>query len=213
MIDYSIGVCFLGDSYVGKSSFSVRLEKDKFFYNMLTTIGVEYLTTVYNINYKDVNYKLKWRIWDTAGQESFRSLIRGYFRSGTVYILMYDITDRRSFNDLDYWINEIQNLGTNEKFIYIIGNKTDMELKRVVTKEEGMCYANYHGYNFFEVSVKNNSGLKNVVKTINNDIIKYIMDVDIPDEQKKKINIKYEYKKYELLNNYQNKEKSCCTIM
>jgi len=213
MIDYSIGVCFLGNYNVGKSSFSIRLDKDKFFYDMLTTIGVEYLTRIYNINYKDINYKLKWRMWDTAGQESFRSLIRGYFKVGTVYILMYDITDRKSFRDLDYWINEVKNLGSNEKFIYIVGNKTDVGLKRVVTKEEGLCYANYHGFKFFEVSVKKNTGLKDIVNTINNDIIKYILDDDIPKENKKKINIKYEYEKYQSINNYQNKEKNCCSIM
>lgn len=215
MIDYSIGVCFLGNSCIGKSSFSIRLEKDQFFYDMLTTIGVEYLTRIYNINYKDVNYNLKWRMWDTAGQESFRSLVKGYFKVGTIYILMYDITNRKSFIDLNYWINEIKNIGSNEKFIYIVGNKTDVEIKRVVTKEEGLCYANYLGLKFFEVSVKKNIGLKDVVNTINNDIIKYILDDEIERETKEKINIKYEFEKY--IDNYKykdyTKEKNCCTIM
>ena len=212
MIDYSIGVCFVGSSFVGKSSLGTRLDKNEFFYDMLTTIGVDYLTTIFNINYKEINYSLKWRIWDTAGQETFKSLITSYFKSGTVYILMYDITDKQSFKELDYWTNEILDNGTNSKFIYLVGNKTDKIFDRIISKEQGELYANYINAKYFEISVKNNTGIKDLVDTINYDIMEYIVDNKDSKEEKENIGIKYELEKYNLFYE-EKKDKKCCIIM
>lgn len=114
------------------------------------TIGVEFGTCTIDIDTE----KIKLQIWDTAGQESFRSITRSYYRDAAGALLVYDITRRESFNHLGQWLEEARENGNPFMTIMLIGNKSDLEHRRAVTKEEGQKFADEHGLVFMETSAK-----------------------------------------------------------
>ena len=115
------------------------------------TIGVEFgarMITVQN----DVQVKLQ--IWDTAGQESFRSITRSYYRGAAGALLVYDITRRDTFQHLGRWLEEAKQHAQPNMVILLIGNKNDLEHRRAVTTEEGKAFADANGLLFMETSAK-----------------------------------------------------------
>lgn len=100
--------------------------------------------------------KLKLTIWDTAGQEKFRTLTSSYFRNAQGIILVYDVTERETFTNLsEVWAKEIELHSTNQDCVkMLVGNKVDKESERVITKEEGIAFAQEYGCVFLECSVK-----------------------------------------------------------
>ena len=100
------------------------------------------------------NKQIKLQIWDTAGQESFRSITRSYYRGAAGALLVYDITRRETFNHLTTWLDDARNHSHSNMTIMLIGNKSDMESQRQVTREEGESFAREHGLIFMETSAK-----------------------------------------------------------
>ena len=92
--------------------------------------------------------QIKLQIWDTAGQESFRSITRSYYRGAAGALLVYDITRRDTFNHLTTWLDDARQHSNSNMVIMLIGNKTDLESKRAVTREEGEQFGNDHGLVF-----------------------------------------------------------------
>lgn len=209
MINFSFGICLLGDTSVGKTSFVDRIINSNFNYKSNATIGVEYTTKYFKtiINSKEYNYK--WSIWDTAGQEVYNSLIRTYYRNGPVYILMFDKTEKMSFNELKKWYDSIKTLGTDKKFIYIVGNKIDNS-KYEVTYNDIIKKVEDDDFKYYEISVKNNLNLDLLINSINNDLLSYILDKDIPRFQKKNVIRFYDKKKIILKKNNNNNYNNCC---
>ena len=211
MIDFSFGVCLLGDASVGKTSFVNRIINDKFEHKMNTTIGVEFGTKYFKtiINDKELNYK--WSIWDTAGQEAYYSLIQSYYRNGPVYILMFDKSDLVSFRNLKKWLDSINLLGTEKKFIYIVANKIDKS-NNDITFNSILKMLGTDDFNYFEISVKQNEKIDVLLNSINNDVLGYILDKDIPKYKKKNV-IRY----YKLQNTkkypVKNDNFECCKII
>ncbi|KAM0882305.1 hypothetical protein ACQ4PT_032410 [Festuca glaucescens] len=116
------------------------------------TIGVEFAYRMVTIDHK----KIKLYIWDTAGQEAFRSITRSYYRSAVAALLVYDITRRQTFTQLGSWLEEVRQGadGNNNVTIMLVGNKTDLSHKRVVSTEEGEQFARENGLAFIETSAK-----------------------------------------------------------
>ncbi|XP_060636048.2 ras-related protein Rab-2B isoform X1 [Anolis sagrei] len=140
----------IGDSGVGKSCLLLQFTDKRFLSSHNLTVGVEFGSRMITINDK----KIKLQIWDTAGQESFRSIARSYYRGAAGALLVYDITKRDTFNHLQSWLEDTRKNSSSHIVIVLIGNKSDLENQRVVQKEEGEAFAREHGMVFLETSAR-----------------------------------------------------------
>jgi len=150
-------VVVLGDVMVGKTSFISRFLYGNFTSQYQATIGIDFLST--SISLPDRTIRLQ--IWDTAGQERFRSLIPSYIRDCAVAFVLYDVSERSSFEHVGEWISRIQNEGGERVVIIVCGNKCDLDQEvRVVSTAEGEALAQEHGALFFETSAKTGDNIK-----------------------------------------------------
>ena len=147
---------FTGDVLVGKTSIINVLMGKKFIDEYEASIGVDFFSK--SIKYKGKTLKLQ--IWDSAGQEKFRSLIPNYIRGSSLVFIVYDISNRKSFTNLQNWIDFVNNYENAN--IVIIGNKIDLENKREVSTEEGKKFCEEKNFDFFEVSAKDDNNLNNM---------------------------------------------------
>ena len=157
--DLSFKIIIIGDSGVGKSSLTLRATKNQFqdYYN--ATVGFEFFSQ--NIKIDDTIIKLQ--MWDTCGQEIYRSLISSFYKNSSLAMIMYSIDDEESFRHLDYWIKEIKNNSNPDIKIILIGNKVDLEDKRTVSKEEEEKFAKENGIEeVYETSAKTGFNAKNI---------------------------------------------------
>ena len=145
---------FLGDQNVGKSSILNRFLNDTFVEEYQATIGLDFQSKNVQIENQDIHLLL----YDTAGQEKFRSLIPMYTRDANIILLVYDITNKESFNNLSLWLKDLTNINFDEVIFCIVGNKIDLSDKRVVEKEEGEKFGEEHDFIFQEVSAKTGEG-------------------------------------------------------
>lgn len=148
---YVFKYIIIGNPSVGKSCLLNQFLNNRFSEEYEITVGVEFGAKTIEI--EDGN-KVKLQIWDTAGQESFKSITRSYYRAAAVALLVYDITSRDSFESISSWLEECKVNGNPEMTLVLVGNKTDLEESREVTYEEGEHYAKEHGMLFFETSAK-----------------------------------------------------------
>ncbi|XP_062994851.1 ras-related protein Rab-2B isoform X2 [Elgaria multicarinata webbii] len=135
---------------VGKSCLLLQFTDKRFTPIHDLTIGVEFGSRMVTIE----NKKIKLQIWDTAGQESFRSITRSYYRGAAGALLVYDITRRETFNHLYSWLEDARQHSSSHMVIMLIGNKSDLESRRAVQKEEAEAFAQEHGMVFMETSAK-----------------------------------------------------------
>ena len=145
----SYKIVVVGASGVGKTALVQRLTEDIFTGKTATTIGVEFKT--YPCNVFDDPIKLN--IWDTAGQEKFRSVSKAYFRNAVGAILVYSVDSRNSFDELSRWLNDLQSLSLPNAAILLVGNKNDLE-NREVSAAEGQLFATRNGLEFMEASAQ-----------------------------------------------------------
>jgi small GTP-binding protein len=131
--DLIFKVVLIGDSGVGKSNILTRYLKDEFSLNTKTTVGVEFGTKQIAVD----DIKIKAQIWDTAGQERYRSITNAYYKGSKGALLVYDITKRNTFENVDRWLEEFKKNCDPDISIILIGNKFDLENDREVTVEEG----------------------------------------------------------------------------
>ena len=151
-------IIFLGDQGTGKSSILNRFVSDKFDPNYQATIGLDFNSKNVKIDNQDVRLLL----YDTAGQEKFRSLIPMYTRDAQIILLVYDVTRKDSFTHIPEWINSLTNVKKEEVIFVLVANKIDLP-EREVTKEEGEKYAQENGsFIFEEVSAKTGDGFSNL---------------------------------------------------
>merc|ERR1712093_382729 len=147
---YLFKYIIIGDTGVGKSCLLLQFTDKRFRNDHDLTIGVEFGARMITIEKKQI----KLQIWDTAGQESFRSITRSYYRGAAGALLVYDITRRETFAHLTSWLEESRQHASPNMTIMLIGNKCDDEEKRAVTTEEGESFAKQHGLLFLETSAK-----------------------------------------------------------
>jgi small GTP-binding protein len=157
--DLSFKIILVGDSGVGKSCLSIKASRNYFedFYS--PTVGFEFLT--FNVKVEDQNIKLQ--IWDTCGQEVYRSLISSFYRSASLAIIVYSIDSEESFSNIEKWLNDIKSQSNPNIKIFLIGNKADLEDKRQVTKESGENFFKQNKLSYFtETSAKTGFNVQNV---------------------------------------------------
>ena len=155
-------IIFLGDQGVGKSSILNRFSQDKFEQDYQATIGLDFHSKNATIN--GVNVRLL--LYDTAGQEKFKSLIPMYIRDANIIIVVYDVTVKDSFTHTNHWVNETKDLKREDAIFVLVGNKIDLNDKRQVSIKEGENFANEKEFIFFEVSAK--TGGEGVQELFNN---------------------------------------------
>jgi len=130
--------------------------------------------------------KVKLQIWDTAGQERFKNITASYYRGGNGVLVVYDITDRDSFDNLNSWLIEIEKNANKNVYKLLIGNKSDLEEKRKVTYQEGKDFATSNGMQFIETSAKTDSKVKDAFELLTQEIIKSTVTKDKGVEKKER---------------------------
>ena len=199
---YILKVGIVGNYNVGKSSFLNSYIEQDIKKCQLSTIGVDFRTKI--INYKDNSYKL--HIWDTAGQEQFANIVRGYLREVDIIIFVYDITNIKSFKDLPKWINEVDHFNKKKNVIkYIVGHKKDNEINREVNFRNVKKYCK-------EIGIKNSETSVNDLDSLNS-VFEYLIEEVDDNVLKDKIKLKIFYN-LEVRENISDepKEKNCCLI-
>jgi small GTP-binding protein len=155
---YLFKYIIIGDSAVGKSNILLRYIHDNFNEEFQSTIGVEFGAK--NIKIEDKIYRIQ--IWDTAGQETFRSITRAYYKNSVCAFVVYDITNRNSFQNVKSWIEDCRKQSPKTVFMVLIGNKVDLEDNRQVTYDEGSVFAEKNGMLFFETSAKTGKNIEEI---------------------------------------------------
>ncbi|KAM3133480.1 hypothetical protein pb186bvf_014484 [Paramecium bursaria] len=150
----------IGDPSVGKSCLTLQFTEGKYNKKHETTIGVEF--GVKEIYIQEQPIKIS--IWDTAGQESFRSLVRSYYRSAIGVLLVYDMTNKQSFHNLQKWLEEIRENGNENVVIAVVCNKIDLENERQVSQEEGIQFADENGFVYYETSALEGTGVSDTFR-------------------------------------------------
>ncbi|XP_038509509.1 ras-related protein Rab-2A-like isoform X1 [Canis lupus familiaris] len=175
---YLFRYIIIGDTGVGKSCLLLQFTDKRFQPVHDLTIGVEFGARMITIDGKQI----KLQIWDTAGQESFRSITRSYYRGAAGALLVYDITRRDTFNHLTTWLEDARQRSNSNMVIMLIGNKSDLESRREVKKEEGEAFAREHGLIFMETSAKTASNVEeafiNTAKEIYEKIREGVFDIN-----------------------------------
>ncbi|XP_068661427.1 ras-related protein RABA6b-like [Aristolochia californica] len=154
--DYLYKAVMIGDSAVGKSNLLSRFSRDEFRLDSKPTIGVEFACRNVRIGDKLV----KAQIWDTAGQERFRAITSSYYRGALGALVVYDVTRRITFENLQKWIQELRELADPTLVIALVGNKTDLVHMREVGEEEGKNLAKREGLCFMETSALDNRNVE-----------------------------------------------------
>ena len=162
----------IGNSTVGKTSILTRYSSKNFNENYLATVGVDFFSKDETIDNKIIRVK----IWDTAGQERYKSFTKCFFQKAQGIILVYDVTNQKSYKDLQYWIDSLKSnmyKDISNVPIIIIGNKIDLP-KRVVNKETANSYANEHNFHYYETSAKTGEGIDLAIR----ELVKKVMNGD-----------------------------------
>jgi small GTP-binding protein len=159
VFDINFKVIVLGNAGVGKTCLTSKAIKDEFLPNHQTTIGFEFFSFIIRIE----NKIIKIQIWDTCGQEIYRSLITNFYKKSSLAFIMYAIDDRDSFDDIENWLKDLKSNSCPDCKIFLIGNKADLEENRKVSKEEGEDICKKYGFQYFtETSAKTGFNAKEI---------------------------------------------------
>lgn len=149
--EYLFKLLLIGNSGVGKSCILMRYADNSFTENFFNTIGVDFKIKTITLN----DQIIKMQIWDTAGQDRFRTLTSSYYRGAHGIIIVYDVTNKDSFDNVRQWMQEIEKFASENVNKLLVGNKSDLEEQREVTYDEGVELAKKFDIPFLEVSAKN----------------------------------------------------------
>ena len=192
--DLKYKIMVLGESKVGKTSLIKRYTKDQFGGVYLTTVGMDFQDKIIEIEDK----KVRLQVWDTAGQERFRNVTKSYFQSSHGLLVVYDITDRESFEKINFWMENIKNNAPENAKLILVGNKCDLANERKVTIEDGENKARNYNIKFFESSAKDGTNV--------NEFFFYLANEIYQDEKTKG----KDNKKTMQLNSKKKGKKGCC---
>jgi Ras-related protein Rab-1A len=154
--DYLFKILLIGNSGVGKSSLLLRFADDTFTDNFMPTIGVDFKIRTLEVDGRTI----KLQIWDTAGQERFKTITSSYYKGAHGIIVVYDITDKESFKNIDTWMNEVEKHASDNVSRILVGNKCDMDESRQVSTDEGKELADQYNIRFMETSAKESANVE-----------------------------------------------------
>lgn len=146
--DYLFKIVLIGDSGVGKSNILSRFTRNEFCLESKSTIGVEFATRTLQVEGKTI----KAQIWDTAGQERYRAITSAYYRGAVGALLVYDITKKQTFDNVQRWLRELRDHADSNIVVLMAGNKSDLNHLRAVQEDEGQALAEKEGLSFLETS-------------------------------------------------------------
>jgi Ras-related protein Rab-11A len=164
--DMIFKIVIIGDSGVGKSNLLSRYLKNEFSLDTKSTVGVEFATQRLEIQ----NFKVKVQIWDTAGQERYKSITNAYYKGAKGALLVYDITKKETFENIDKWIFELKRNGDDDLTLVLIGNKCDLESQREVCKSIGNDKAVLYNCAFIETSALSAENVEKAFSLMINEI-------------------------------------------
>ncbi len=204
--DFIFKIVIIGDSSVGKTGILNRYLHNEFYKDTKATVGVEFGAKKLNVNKKQIRLQ----IWDTAGQERYRAITSTYYKGAKGAFIVFDISNKTSFENVDRWIKEIKMLAELDIFIILIGNKSDLEEegKREVSIEEAKTKAEFLGIPYLETSAKTSS---NIDKAFN-DVCSKVVDKLIIQEKSKVDDLDYIFlnNSHKIDATNKEKEKKCC---
>ena len=201
--DYLFKLIIVGDTNVGKTNIMSKYIKDQFNITSKSTIGVEFGTKILEID----NKKVKAQIWDTAGQERYKSITSEYYKGAKGAFIVYDITNKSTFESVDKWIKDLNSYGDKNLTMLLIGNKSDLEDKRIINKEEGEEKAKSFELGFIETSAYNGDNIDQAFDIMLKEVLKrYIVENDVNNDE-------FEGgtgNNIELVKKNETKKKKCC---
>ena len=195
--EFPLKVIVIGDTCVGKTNFIFRFVENRFSLNYVSTVGFDYRSKI--ITLPKSKKKVKLQIWDTAGQKRYNSVNKNLFQKVQGVIIMYDITNRASFENINKWLYLLsQNVSDKAKIL--VGSKLDLsEEKRIVTEEEGQNLADKNNMPFYETSSKTGENVEKIFFTLAQNIYENLSNENINDNASVKI-----------IQNPERKKKGCC---
>ena len=160
--DMIIKLLLIGNAYVGKTLIVQKFIDNSFSKSTVSTIGVDLQSKIIDISGK----KVKYLIWDTAGEDRMKTMTYSYYRGCHVILVVYDVTEKKSFQNVTTWVECIDKFAKSNVLKILVGNKTDLEDKRVITTEEGKKLAEENGLKYYEISALKISGLHEMFEDI-----------------------------------------------
>ena len=185
--DITIKLLLIGNAYVGKTLIVQKFLDNTFSKTTMATIGVDLQYKVLDINGK----KVKYLIWDTAGEDRMKTMTYAYYRGCHVVLIVYDVTSKKSFENVTTWVECVDKFAKSNVLRILVGNKTDLEDKRVISKEEGKKLAEENGLKFYEISAKTMNGLVEMFEDVAKEYVqiyeqKAIKNFQLRKEKEKK---------------------------
>jgi len=165
--DHLFKLLLIGDSGVGKTCILFRFSDDAFNTTFISTIGIDFKIKTIEIDGK----RVKLQIWDTAGQERFHTITTSYYRGANGIMLVYDITNPKSFDNITKWIKNITDFASDDVERILLANKCDMEEKRMISTARGHEIATQNNIKFYETSAKNDQNISEAFITLAKDIL------------------------------------------
>ena len=197
--DLKIRVMLIGDSNVGKTSIIKRYCNNQFSPSYISTVGIDFETKYLRLNGKIINLQ----IWDTAGQERYKVLAKNYYKNSDGFIIVYDITDKKSFNNVANWITQIKDSASENVKCVLLGNKCDLEELRQVDINQGKDLANNYHLKFYETSAQKGNNIQKVFT----DLVKGFLNDDNFVNDSERSSISTEQRN---LRRARNQKKKCC---
>ena len=206
--DLILKIVLIGDSGVGKTNILSRYNNNEFSLATQPTVGVEFGNKII----KKENKSIKLQLWDTAGQERYKAITNAFYKGSKGAFVVYDITRKSTFLNIDKWIGELKTNGSEDILIILVGNKTDLEDKREVSTDDGEKKAKQYGIAFCETSALRGEKIELAFNILIDEII---LEIDKAKEKEMKNNKNNNKKKSKGImlntnNDKNHKKKKCC---
>ena len=180
--DITIKLLLIGNAFVGKTLIVQKFIDNTFSKSTMSTIGVDLQSKIIDINGK----KVKYLIWDTAGEDRMKTMTYSYYRGCHVILIVYDVTNQKSFENVTTWVECVDKFAKSNVLRILVGNKTDLEDQRVISKEDGKKLADENGLKFYEISAKAVTGLCEMFEDIAKEYVQMYQQKSIKNFQLKK---------------------------
>ena len=207
--DFLMKLILVGDSGVGKTNILSKYLKNNFDPDSKATVGVEFGTKNIEID----NKKIKVQIWDTAGQERYKSITSTYYKGAKGAFIVYDITRKSTFDNIDKWIGDLKNNGDENMIVYLVGNKSDLNDMREVRKDEAMTKSEKYNIAFSETSALYGDNIHKIFQDIMEKVyINFYRNANTNKDKEinKGVDLNEESKENNNSGNSQESERKCC---